>query len=288
MDELDSEDLVILPENETYKDKLPRGYLSVSQVNQYMKCGKAYEFRYVDGIVVPGNSFTAQGSALHKGAEVMHTHMMRGDTPHVDLIEAAYVDAHTEFFAPEKEILIMEEDIDAGKVKDLGVQMIRHYHAGASGQLKDPDTGVPLRKVYPVAVERIVRTMLKPLEGEEVPFLMVIDLEEPTAVRDLKTKRKLGPQSETDNSLQLSLYAYGTGKPDVSLDQLIKPTKKLGTRYVRREATRTPEEMQHAVEIAAGVATDVAAGRFRLAPPDAWWCTADWCHYWGRCRGRKR
>lgn len=289
-EEIDNEEVTgISKYASSLTDKLPRGYLSVSQITQFMKCGRAYEFRYLQDVPIPRNSFTAQGSALHKAAEKMHLSMMdNAGAPPLSYVESAYEDAHTEYFVNDPELVIMEEDVDAGRVKDVGIEMIRLYHRGASGQLIDPDTKLPMRPLYPIAAERVVRTMLKPLEGEEVPFMAVIDIEEPTNVRDLKTKRKKGSQADADNSLQLSLYASITQKPDVHIDQLIKPTKTMGPRYIRVASHRTQEEMLHAVEIAASVATDIAKGRFPLTMPDNWWCTANWCPYWGLCRGRKR
>lgn len=288
MEDIDNEDIAGIPKDASYTDRLPRGYLSVSQVAQYAKCGMAYYFRYVLETPVPSNSFMAQGSALHKGAEKMHIAMMHDAiTPPVEYVESAYEAAHTEFFDPNKDVVIMPEDVDVGTIKDLGIQMIRHYYKGAAGLLLDLDTKQPLRQVYPVAVERVVRTMIQPLEGEAIPFVGVIDLEEPKKVRDLKTKRKLGPQSEADNSLQLTLYASFTGKPDVSIDQLVRPTKTLGPRYVRRESSRTPEEIEHGKQIVSEVAQDIVKGRFRRTMPDNWWCTKDWCPYWNQCRGKK-
>ena len=290
LEEVDNEDLITgLTSKLPLTELLPRGYLSVSQVNQYMKCGKAYEFRYLLDRQVRPNSYTAQGSALHKGAEQMHLFMK--DTPELPpkaFVEQAYVDAHEQYFAPDLDVEIMEDDVSVGAVKDLGVKMINHYYEGAAGNLAAPDSKESYRRVYPVHVERKVYAMLKTQEGKEVPFLGVIDLEEHDAVADLKTKRKIGTQGEADNSLQLSLYAYVTGKTHVRLDQLIKPTKTLGVRYIRRESDRTAEEIAHAVDIAAQVADDIVAGRFYLTMPDNWWCSVDWCPYWNECRGRKR
>lgn len=270
-----------------FRDNLPRGYLSVSQITQFMKCGRAYWFRYIEDVQIPRNSFIAQGSALHKAAEKLHIGMMEAAMPPpLAYVESAYDDAHLENFT--SDVIIMPEDVDAGKVKDIGLKMIQTYYAGATGKLIDPDTKAPIPQLYPIAAERVIKTMLKPRDGDEIPFLGVIDIEEPRGVADLKTKRKLGSQSEADNSLQLSLYAYVTGKPDVSIHQLIKPTKTMGPRYIRKTAHHDADQQAHAVDIALSVATDVSAGRFPLTMPDSWWCSKDWCPYWGMCRGKKR
>ncbi len=312
IEDVDNEEIVGLEQHGAgLEASLPRGYVSVSQISQFMKCGRAYEFRYVQDIHIPRNSYMAQGTSLHKGAEALHLGMIAKQTPLLEAIRDAYADAHTEQFS-DPELIIMPEDIDAGKIKDVGIEMIDMYYAGALGQLKDPDTKQLMRAIRPVAAERAVKTELFPLEGEPVPFLGILDLEEEGGViRDLKTKRKAGAQSEVDNSLQLTLYAYIKRQEDeakallegemvstgarpadrlyhVAMDQLIKPTKKQGPRYMRKVSTRTDAEMQHGVEIASSVATDIAKGRFPLTMPDNWWCTANWCPYWDLCRGRKR
>lgn len=290
IDDIDNEQILGLEKSTDYVDTLPRGYLSVSQVAQYMKCGMAYYFRYVLEMPVPRNSFMAQGSAVHKAAEHMNLFLMENAiAPSLEYVEARYSDAHDEFFS-DGDVVIAEEDVSVGHVKDVGILLTQLYYQGAKGELIDPDTKQRMGGVYPVGVERVVKQMLSPGEGERpIPFMAVIDLEEPNGVVDIKTKRKKGSQAEVDNSLQLSLYSHMTGKPDVRHDQLIKPGKTTPKgRYLRTSATRSPGENAHAIDIVAGVARDVSKGRFPLTMPDNWWCTVDWCPYWSVCRGKKR
>lgn len=289
MDIDDMEDAALLnapiPEL-TLSERLPRSYVSVSQMNQYLKCGAAYEFRYIYELEIARNSYMVQGSAIHRAAEGLHISMMdTAEIPPVEMVLDMYADAHKELFT--SDVVIEEEDKDLGTILDTGIKMTRTYWQGATGQLTDPDTKQPIRQVYPIAVERKIYTPLKPLERDPYPFLAIIDLEEPGGVADVKTKRKKGSQAEADNSLQLSLYAAATGKPDVRLDQLIKPTKTLPPRYVRTGGVRTAEEIQHAIEIGADVVDGIVAGYFPRSTPDAWWCTEKWCGYWDKCRGKK-
>lgn len=292
MDDIDDLDedydkLLVAPMPElTLAQRLPRGYVSVSQANQYLKCPKAYEFRYIYEEPIQRNSYMVQGSAIHKGAEALHNVLMDGGaTPPLEYTLDSYADAHKELF--DSEVVIEEEDVSVDAIKDVGIAMMSEYHMGATGQLDDLITKERMPRVYPVAVEKRYYVALTPRDRDPVPFLAIVDLEEPTKVADLKTKRQKGSQSETDNSLQLSLYAAATGKPDVGLHQLVKPTKKLGPRYIRTTNVRTPDEIQHAVEILADVADGIAAGYFPRSDPDQWWCTQKWCGFWDKCRGRK-
>jgi hypothetical protein len=289
LDDVDNEEIkgiekVAAPES-YYSRMLPRGYLSVSQVTQYLKCGEAYRRRYVLEQPIPPTSFTAQGRSVHKAAEVLHNSIIASDPLSLEEMEQVFSDTHdTEM----SNVEIMEDGLTPGKIKDAGMSLTRLYHQTAFGNTVDAVTNKLVPAIEPIAAERVVKVDLTFPEGDPIPFLGVIDLEEAHTVSDLKTKRKAVSQLETDSALQLSLYAHITGKPHVRLDQLIKPTKTLPARFIRTESVRTRQETLHALDVVADVAVDIAAGRFRRTAPENWWCTEKWCPYWGDCRGRKR
>lgn len=267
-----------------YKSKLPKGYLSVSQVVQYLKCGEAYYRRYVLEEPIPSNSFQVQGRGVHKAAEHLHLNLIAG----VDISEEEAVQVYADLH--EKEIVdatIDPEEGTAGKVKDVGVGLTKKYYKVAMGYDVD-ESGYQIPRVQPIAAERIFRTEIVTPHTDPIPFMGIIDLEEHDAIADLKTKKKAAPQAEADNSIQLSIYAHVTGKPQVRLDQIVKPTKRFGTRFLRVQAIRTKREVAHALDIVAEIADDITTGRFRKTTPDAWWCTEKWCPYWTKCRGKKR
>ena len=271
-------------------DKLPRGYLSVSQVTQYLKCGAAYAFRYVDGLTVPGNNYTIQGRAVHKAAETLHLAMINdvhtpGNLTSEAEMESVYSDMHDKELVDNSELLLIDVQ-NWGQVKDEGLMLTRQYRKGALGDLINPDTGFPLLKIQPVAAELTVKVVLTPEEGEPIPFLGVIDLEEADAIVDLKNKKKACTQAEADNSLQLTLYAHIRGKSIVRLDQLVKPTKTKGVRYIRTQAYRNTKDVKHALHVVQGVTNAIVAGNFMRTNPENWWCSSKWCAYWGSCRGK--
>lgn len=268
-----------------YAKTLPRGYMSVSQTEQYLKCGEAYRRRYVLEEKIPSSTFSAQGRSVHKSAEVLHLSIMGGQPISVEQMEQVYSDQHDVEIV---DAVNIGDEPDPGKLKDVGIALTRKYHSAALGLLTDDVTGKACEAIKPIAAERVIRTVLTPEESDPIPFMGVIDVEEAGAVIDLKTKRKAASQNEADNSLQLSLYAHITGKPVVRLDQLVKPTKTMSVRFTRTVSIRTKSEALHAVDIVAEVAADVAAGRFPKTNPNNWWCTEQWCPYFKNCRGRKR
>ena len=273
-----------------YSRALPRGYLSVSQVMQYTKCGEAYRRRYVLEQRIPSNSYMVQGRGVHKAAEHLHLSMIAGNPiPSAEMVQV-YSDLHdTEIVGAEiKEEGPDGQPIDPGVIKDMGVRLTRKYHRVALGNDRDSKTGKPLPAVKPIAAEQVFRVKVTPENSDPIPFMGVIDLVEEASISDLKTKKKAASQSEADNSIQLSLYAHVTGIPHVRLDQLVKPTKTMPERFLRTESIRDKRETMHALDVVAEVAQDIALGRFRRTNPENWWCTEKWCPYWDDCRGRKR
>ena len=282
----------------SYETALPRGYLSQSQTGAYLKCGHAYELRYVLGASTPSNSSMAQGSAVHAAGDALVKSIIVNAPITIEAIEASYSDAHDKYFDPNNDLILAEDDQDLGVVKDRGLDLVRLYHRGVLGQHVEPvgkgeTLGPPLRALMPIASERAIHATLTPKDAagnpthEPVPFVAILDIEEPHVVRDLKVRRKLPVLTEAENSLQLSIYAGVTEKSFVSIDALIRPSAKLPARYKRFEAMAPPEAKNHAATIVAEVADDIRAGRFRRTSPENWWCSAGWCGYWNICRGKK-
>lgn len=274
-------------DDDLYSEALPRGYLSVSQVMQYTKCGEAYRRRYVLEQTIPSNSFMVQGRGVHKAAEHLHLSMIGGNPISSEAMTQVYSDLHDHEMEG-AEIKDEGAEADPGHIKDIGILLTRKYHRIALGNGADSKTGLALPAVKPVAAEQVFRVRVKPENSDPIPFVGVIDLVEEDSISDLKTKKKAASQNEADNSLQLSLYAHVTGKPTVRLDQLVKPSKTMGARFIRTVSSRTDQEVQHALDVVAEVAQDIATGRFRRTNPENWWCTEKWCPYWKDCRGRKR
>lgn len=272
----------------TLVSKLPRGYVSVSQVTQYLKCGAAYEKRYVEDVSVPSNNYMIQGRAVHKSAEMLHLALIADPklATSLDIMESVYSDTQDKEINDNTDAALIDAP-SWGQVKDEGLMLVRQYRKGALGDLTDPDTGFPMVTVKPVSAERIVKVLLTPEESEPIPFLGVIDLEELDTVADLKNKKKASSQADADNSLQLTLYAHILGKPQVRLDQLIKPTKTHGVRYIRKTSYRNTSEVKHALQVVKGVTNAIVAGNFVRTNPENWWCSSKWCPYWGSCRGKK-
>lgn len=268
----------------TLGNKLPRGYISTSQVTQYLSCGAAYDFRYIQDIAVAGNNFTVQGRGVHKAAENLHLALINTTAiPSTEEMVSIYSDLHDREVQDGAQLI---DEKDWGFVKDEGIRMTQSYRKGALGELTDPETGFPMLAVRPIAAERIIKAMVTPEDSDPIPFLGVVDLEEPDTIVDIKSKKKSATQADADNSIQLTLYAHVLGKPAVRLDQVIKPTKTMGVRYIRKSSTRTTHDVKHALKVVRDVTAGITAGIFPRTSPDSWKCSKKWCAYWGSCRGK--
>jgi len=273
-----------------YWDKLPRGYLSISQVEQFLKCGEAYRQRYILGKTTTSNNYMVQGRCVHFAAEQLNLNLIKKKEDEEPLgneeIIQHYVDYHEKELKGDQELELVEmPSWDA--VKDEGVGLTRMYRLGALGQIKDGKTGEPLVPLKPVAAEQSIRVTLSPEDSDPIPFVGIVDIVEDGSLADIKVKNKQAPQNEADNSIQLTIYAHVLGKPVVSLEQLVKKSKTKPARYVRSTSYRDSREAAHAVSIIGDVAVNIAEGRFPRTHPGNWWCSQKWCKFWDDCRGRK-
>ena len=268
-----------------YATTLPKGYLSNSQIAQYMKCGEAYRYRYLLADLPPPSGFIIQGQSVHRAAEALHLSMLNEHPPiQLDAMLQVFSDAHDTGIVNAE--IDPETEVSKGHLKDVGAMLTSKYHQVATGAGQDDKTGLQLPKVNPVAVEKTYLVNVTPAESDPIPFMAIIDLEEELTVADLKCKKTAVSQQDIDNSLQLSLYAHITGKACVRFDQLIRPTKKLDARFIRTQSIKYSADIRHALDIVREVAEDICAGRFRKTSPDNWWCSKRWCAYWGSCRGK--
>ena len=105
---------------------LPAGHISVSQVNTYMKCPKAYEFRYVKGIIAPPKAMMAEGKAMHRALEV-------GQREHLESKTIAplsvLMDAHNDSWKFQRtDVEIWDEDSPEKVILRRSKIFLREYH----------------------------------------------------------------------------------------------------------------------------------------------------------------
>lgn len=281
--------------------KLPRGYLSPSQIGMYLKCPRQYYYRYIrDDKRPPGVAMTL-GTGAHAAVEKTHHHLVDHKVPApIEMVLEAFSESFDKGAknVPKKEWT--EEGNDKGTVKDVGVRLVTIYnrdfaplvqpqvHNGIRGieqKVEVTVAGVPMVGFIDLidtnadAIMSVEERALLQGQGKDVPALFR------TAVSDFKTKQKSMSQGETDGSFQLTFYSYATGIGLVRFDQLLKQKK---PKVKRIHSQRTSQDYAWMNEIISSVAKAISAGIFPPCDPTSWACTPKWCGYYFLCRGKKR
>lgn len=254
---------------------LPKGYLSISQIETYMKCGLQYYYRYIQGKMTPPGIALVTGSSGHAALEMNFTHKAKTmeDAPVADVLDA-FSDSY------DQKVIEVEHmnKVAKGKEKDRTTKLIEVHQEIMAPSLMPMDQS---------SVEGEIR-----MDIGGVPMLGYYDLETPTALIDHKFVGKAKGTNEANDSLQLTFYSKAKGKPDVAFNCLIKQKESKTTHkwsdprvVMVTGRTRTEADYKWLESVVRFVAAAISAGVFVPAPPDHWACTKRFCGYYDQCRG---
>lgn len=257
--------------------RLPNGTFSHSQYGRYKTCPKSYEFRYVEGRILPPAVAMFRGTSVHAGVEAAHKHLIEKKAlPVLDEMRSVVADT----FEEGKAEIIDWDDEQPGSVKDTAIKLYEKYHQDN------------LPKLRPVAAEEGFATRVG-----TVPVVGFIDLveqhagfaapkpDDPFLVADLKTSSSKWTANDVAKDTQLTLYSIVRQTPFVRIDNLVP--LKAGPAFHRLEATRDAQTKRVFVEDLEETADLVKRGIFPKTSIDSWACSEKWCGYWALCRGRK-
>lgn len=248
--------------------------ISFSGVDTYLRCGKQYEFRYIDNIKsIPGIALL-EGSAHHKAME--HNNLSKRDKGR-DMAHGELTEIFMEDFRRRVKAEESVEWSDENEDRIFSRAKILHERYA-----KDIAPGL-----HPLEVERKFELPVDVPngKGESTKILLVgvCDVEEEKPIWDYKTAAKSKGQGEVDSSLQLSLYALASKKNHVGIIEFLK---KANPEINVMQSYRTAMQKKWALEVVASVARAVIAKVFPLAAPNTWGCSERFCGFWGRCRGK--
>ncbi len=257
----------------------PRGYISISQLNTYIRCGLQYQFRYIDDMVSPPGVALIEGSTIHKALEVgLREKMDTGKVGPLSVMKDAWSDAWKE---NKKGVVDWEEEGEqktARVIEQRGLYLLNEYHR------------VKMPAINPIGVEQRFWTSI----GEHnIPVLGYIDLVdqdkidliEGRVVVDHKVVKSSKSQGDADSDPQLTLYAKVSNTNRVRFDCFCK-TKTPKIKSV--ESTRTHKDYLWLSKIFDRVAEAINAGMFLPADPTSWACSQRFCGYYHICRGKGR
>lgn len=237
---------------------LPTGYLSVSQVQKYLKCPRQYEFRYVAKMKETIGSSLVLGRAFHKG---MQDATIRKAVDGEILSTDDVLDIYSESFDYERENQDVDwaED-DPGKIKDDGSQMMQKYYE---------EQGV---NITPMVDENGLPYTERKHTFEIVPGLKVfgvIDIiEHDGAIRDYKTSSKSPSKNIIDEKIQLPVYAmmyrdmFGEKEKSVGFDYAVNLKREKKIARVETEGAIDDPRIERTKQTFVGVAQSISAGIF--------------------------
>lgn len=258
-------------------------HLSFSQISMFLRCSQSWYYRYIDpGVPLPPGIALIKGKSVHSGIEYNFSQKIES---HADLDKKDIVDkAVFEYEESTKntEIFITEEDGGKGKAMIIGEGLDSLV---AATELY-VDEAAPT--IQPVAVE-LRQTVNIP---DCRPLVTVIDcIDDQKRVRDFKVTGKSKPQSEADNSLQLTLYALayhdvnGEMPNELTLDTLVT-TKK--PKYSVISTKRDEMDFITAVRTIQAVEKAINAEIFLPPAEGSWVCSSRHCGYYKMCKFKNK
>lgn len=242
----------------------PRGYISISQIGTFLRCGLQYQFRYVDGLVSPPGAALVEGSSIHAALEVgLREKMDTGKVGPVSVMKDAWYDAWKE---KKKEISDWGDDGEQKTihtVEQRGPFLLTEYHR----------TNMPV--INPIGVEKRFWSTIGKYNTPVLGYIDLIDqdkmdLVEGRTVVDHKVVKSAKSQADADSDPQLTLYAHVSQTNRARFDCFCK-TKTPKIKSI--ETTRNKKDYLWLSKIFDRVAEAINAGMFLPAEPTSWACT---------------
>jgi len=282
-------------------DMLPRGYLSPSQVNTYLRCPRQWELTYVEGKPRRTSARMFQGVFIHAAVEkILKDRLDTGDLPPLDVATDAFSDAYEK----SKNLIDDWEDSDEGKLKDVGVKGTTAYYESAAREatpisvektftavIKEPGGRIKLPvlgRIDSIQVQAASERQYQDLR-EKVAFDEMAEITLPKRIHDLKVTTTKWSPAKLENDLQFALYAGVEHVPDVQVDQIVKGKAQTPRpKYEKLSGVFTNAQVKWTERVILDVGKSIALGNFPVTSPSNWWCSNQWCSMWQHCRGRSK
>ena len=253
-----------------YELRLPKGHLSVSQIELYLRCPEQYRRRYVAGEPDQYTAAQAEGSILAAVLEQLAVHRFtKGDPPSLEQARKWYVKHHK---AECKEVRQWGEQTPLA-MATRGELFLRNLYASG-----DVNSFNPIAVNGEPAAELEVKL---PIAG--VPMLGYVDLATRNRVWDTKVqsgKYFLKP----DTSLQLSYYCVALGQPESGYIFFDKKSGKI--EWIEARTRDLPKTKLWLEITVSRVAMAISQGHFPVCnQSNNNLCSQEFCAYWHDCAG---
>lgn len=250
--------------------KLPREYLSASQINLYLLCPRKYRYAYVENLPRAANDRLVIGRAVSKGLEVYN---LQGKTiDQNDLINI--IKTEVDIYKEE-----LSDDI-LNEASDIAAKCITTY----IDYIHDTD----LNNYLVLSAEERKETNIAGVNIVYVPDLIKSDLSTlGDAIVDYKTStRHTYSPDVLKYDIQTSIYALAERIYDIEIHEIKKPTKKKPPEIIISKTTKTQQSLDDAIDVIENTAKAITADVFPKCDPKSWICSPAYCEYWDQCRGK--
>ena len=251
-------------------------HLSYSQLNLFAKCQKQWQFRYLDKIPAPVKGEVLRGDAYHKALAYAYSSMViYKEAPSIDEILSVYSDAWDKRL---RDKLIIDEgeeiylpavdfkDKDPGKLKDEGIELLKIYY----------------HTTLPAVIPREVEVK-KTTTYEGIPLVSYIDLvTQDGTICEHKVSARNFSNTELQKDLQSLFYGLvlGGNEIDFHIHQALA-LKKPEIKVI--SIKRSKADIDWIGRMVMAVWKQIELGVFSPSPA-GYWCSPDFCPYWGHCR----
>jgi CRISPR/Cas system-associated exonuclease Cas4 (RecB family) len=239
-------------------------YVGPSRLNCWIKCPRAFAYRYLEGIKTPTTPGLFLGTAVHWALQVVYRHWQLGIALEAGDVAQRLKESWGSLLA-ERSMQFdsaAEEQALQGQAVDLVAAYLAH---------------LPADEPRPLAVETALEApLVDPHTGEDlgIPLVGIVDLvldgNEGPLIADFKTSARSGEPLEIFHEIQLSSYAYlfrqvaRRREAGLEIRSLIK-TKQVKIEFHRYPA-RTEAHFRRLFAVIRDYLDALDSGRFNYRP----------------------
>ncbi len=177
-------------------------YVSPSRLNCWIKCPRAFAFRYLEGIKTPTTPSLFLGTVVHAALELTYRHRQLGICLGTGDVAKRLMESWASLV--DEEEMKFDSPAEEQALQKQAVDLLTAYLAQ-----------VPADEPKPLAVEAAVEApLIDPATGEDlgIPLVGIMDLvldgHEGPVIADFKTSARSTEPLEIVHEVQLSSYAY--------------------------------------------------------------------------------
>lgn len=270
--------------------------LSQSMLNMASKCGHQVYLRYIKNIIIPPGVAARKGSSVHAGIEHDYKHKVKtGDYPPINDLLDITNETFKKLVSEEGVWLNKDEQADKNNILNTALNESLASTGSYHENIAIHDEKVALIE------EQLIADIGIGADISGKPDVVVDG-----KLRDIKTAGKRWSRGREEEEIQPVIYRMlirENGYGDVGAEFCVLTNMKNGPKgddciwdaerqvcIDKREANTTPEYEKSVIERVKTVSKQFDAGIFPPAYPGSWWCSPDWCGYFGICmyaKGRK-